>query len=173
MVSPSSSQPDTAERRLQNLGIVLPKAPHPLGAYVEAVQTGNLLFLSGMLPVKDGKAQYIGRLGKEIDEDAGRDALRTATLNALSVAQEHLGSLDRVTKVINVRVYLATSGEFYNLPLVANAASELLRDVFGGDKTSVRSVLGVTSLPLGAPVMLEVTFEVDLLLGRHTYDNFG
>jgi enamine deaminase RidA (YjgF/YER057c/UK114 family) len=109
MVSPCSSQPDNAERRLQALGITLPGAPHPLGPYVEAVQSGNLLFLSGMLPVKDGKAQYVGRL------DAGRDALRTATLNALSAAREHLGSLDRVTKVVGVRVYLATSGEFYNL----------------------------------------------------------
>ena len=161
MVSPSSSQPGTAERRLQSLGIVLPKAPHPLGAYVEAVQTGSLLFLSGMLPVKDGKLQYAGRLGKELDEDAGRDALRTATLNALSVVKEHLGSLDRVTKVVGVRVYLATSGDFYNQPIVADAASELLRDVFGEDKMSVRSVLGVTSLPLGAPVILEVTFEVN------------
>lgn len=161
MVSPSSSQPGTAERRLQNLGIVLPTAPHPLGAYVEAVQTGSLLFLSGMLPVKDGNLQYVGRLGKELNEDAGRDALRTATLNALSVVKEHLGSLDRVTKVVGVRVYLATSGDFYNHPIVAEAASELLRDVFGEDKMSVRSVLGVTSLPLGAPVILEVTFEVN------------
>jgi enamine deaminase RidA (YjgF/YER057c/UK114 family) len=160
MVSPGSSQPGSAEHRLQDLGIALPKAPHPLGAYVEAVQSGNLLFLSGMLPVKDGKAQYVGRLGKELDEDAGRDALRTATLNALSVVKEHLGSLDHVTKVIGVRVYLAISGDFYNQPGVADAASELLRDVFGEDKMSVRSVIGVSGLPLGAPVMLEVTFEV-------------
>jgi enamine deaminase RidA (YjgF/YER057c/UK114 family) len=158
---PSGSQSGSAERRLQELGIVLPKAPHPLGAYVEAVQTGSLLFLSGMLPVKGGELQYVGRLGKELDEDAGRDALRTASLNALSVVKEHLGSLDRVTKVVGVRVYLATSGDFYNHAIVANAASELLRDVFGEDKMSVRSVLGVTSLPLGVPVILEVTFEVN------------
>jgi enamine deaminase RidA (YjgF/YER057c/UK114 family) len=161
MVSPGGSQLGTAEHRLQNLGIVLPKPPHPLGAYVEAVQTGSLLFLSGMLPVKDGKLQYVGRLGKELDEDAARDALRTATLNALSVVKEHLGSLDRVTKVVGVRVYLATFGDFYDHAIVANAASELLRDVFGEDKMSIRSVLGVTSLPLGAPVILEVTFEVN------------
>jgi enamine deaminase RidA (YjgF/YER057c/UK114 family) len=160
MVSPKGSQLDCAERRLQELGIVLPNAPHPLGAYVEAVQTGSLLFLSGMLPIKDGKLQYIGRLGKELDADAGRDALRTATLNALSAAQEHLGSLDRVSKVVRVGVYLATSGDFYNQPIVADAASELLRDVFGEDMMPVRSVLGVAALPLGAPVMLEVTFEV-------------
>ena len=155
------SQPFSAERRLQDLGIVLPSAPHPLGAYVEAVQSGSLLFLSGMLPVKDGKLQFLGRLGKELDESAGRDALRTATLNALSAAKEHLGSLDRVTKVVRVGVYLATSGDFYNQPIVGDAASELLRDVFGEGKMSVRSVLGVASLPLGAPVMLEVTFEVN------------
>jgi enamine deaminase RidA (YjgF/YER057c/UK114 family) len=161
MVSPKDSQQASAERRLQDLGIVLPNAPHPLGAYVEAVQTGSLLFLSGMLPVKDGKLQYVGRLGKELDADAGRDALRTATLNALSAAKEHLGSLDRVTKVVRVGVYLATSGDFYNQPVVADAASEVLRDVFGAGKASVRSVFGVASLPLGTPVMLEVTFEVE------------
>ena len=160
MVGPGGSHPVSAERRLQDLGIVLPKAPHPLGAYVEAVQSGNLLFLSGALPIKDGKPQYIGRLGKELDADAGRDALRTATLNALSAAKQHLGSLDRVRKVIRVGVYLATSGDFYNQPIVADAASELLRDVFGEGKTSVRSVIGVASLPLGVPVILEVTFEV-------------
>ena len=160
MVSPGSSQAGSAEQRLQDLGLVLPKAPHPLGAYVEAVQTGSLLFLSGMLPVKDGKLQYIGRLGKELDAEAGRDALRTSTLNTLSAAKEHLGSLDRVTKVVSVKVYMATFGDFYNQPIVADAASEILRDVFGEDKMSVRSVLGVASLPLGAPVMLEVIFEV-------------
>ncbi|MBB5319338.1 RidA family protein [Tunturibacter empetritectus] len=161
MVSPNSPQPVSAERRLLDLGIVLPNAPHPLGAYVEAVRSGSLLFLSGMLPVKDGKLQSVGRLGRELDESAGRDALRTATLNALSVAKAHLGLLDRVTRVVSVKVYLATAGDFHNQPIVADAASELLRDVFGEDKMSVRSVLGVTSLPLGAPVMLEVTFEVN------------
>ena len=161
MVSLKGSQPASAERRLQELGIVLPNAPHPLGAYVEAVQSGSLLFLSGMLPVKDGKLQFVGRLGKELDESAGRDALRTATLNALSAAKAHVGSLDRVTRVVSVKVYLATHGDFYNQPIVADAASELLRDVFGEDKMSVRSVLGLAALPLGAPVMLEVTLEVD------------
>ena len=161
MVSPGSSQHASAERRLQDLGIVLPNAPHPLGAYVEAVQTGSLLFLSGMLPVKDGKLQFVGRLGKELDESAGRDALRTATLNALSAAKAHVGSLDRVTRVVSVKVYLATHGDFYTQPIVADAASELLRDGFGKDKMSVRSVLGLAALPLGAPVMLEVALEVD------------
>ena len=161
MVNPKSPQPVSVERRLQDLGIVLPDAPHPLGAYVETVQSGSLLFLSGMLPVKDGNIQFVGRLGKELNESVGRDALQIATLNALSAAKAHLGSLDRVTRVVSVKVYLATHGDFYNQPIVADAASELLRDVFGEDRMSVRSVLGVTALPLGAPVMLEVTLEVD------------
>ena len=139
---------------------MLPNAPQPLGAYVETVQTGSLLFLSGMLPVKDGKLQYVGRLGKELDDAAGRDALQTATLNALAAAKAHVSSLDHVTKVVSVKVYLATHGGFYNQPIIADAASELLRDVFGEHMMSVRSVLGVAALPLGAPVMLEVTFEV-------------
>jgi enamine deaminase RidA (YjgF/YER057c/UK114 family) len=161
MVSTGSSQPGRVEQQLRALGVVLPDAPHPLGAYVEAVQSSSLRFLSGMLPVKNGKLQFVGRLGKELDESAGRDALRTATLNALSAARAHVGSLDRVTRVVSVKVYLATDGDFYKQPIVADAASELLRDVFGEDKMSVRSVLGVTALPLGAPVMLEVTFEVE------------
>ena len=141
--------------------MVLPNPPHPLGAYVETVQAASLLFLSGMLPVKDGKLHSVGRLGKELDESAGRDALQIATLNALSAARAHLGSLDRVTRVVSVKVYMATEGDFYNQPIVADAASEMLRDVFGKEKMSVRTVLGVAALPLGAPVMLEVMFEVN------------
>jgi enamine deaminase RidA (YjgF/YER057c/UK114 family) len=113
-----------------------------------------------MLPVKDGKLQFVGRLGKELEESAGRDA-RTATLNALAAAKAHLGSLDRVTRVVSVKVYIATHGDFYDQPTVADAASELLRDIFGAEKISVRSVLGVSALPLGAPVMLEVTLELN------------
>ncbi len=159
-MTPADSVPVSAEKRLQELGIILPSSPRPLGAYVEAVQSGSLLFLSGMLAIKDGKLQYVGRLGKELDADAGRDALRIAALNALSVAKEYLGSLDHVRQVVSVRVYLATVGDFYSQPLIADAASELLRDVFGEGRLSVRSVMGVGSLPLGSPVMLEVTFEV-------------
>ena len=95
---------------------MLPNAPHPLGAYVEAVQSGSLLFLSEMLPIKDDKRQYVGRLAMELDADADRDALRTATLNTLSAAKEHIGSVDHVSKVVRVGVHLATPGDFYNSP---------------------------------------------------------
>jgi enamine deaminase RidA (YjgF/YER057c/UK114 family) len=160
VVSVQGSQASSAERRLQELGIELPAAPTPFGSYVETVQTGNLLFFSGMLPVVDHKPKYVGRLGKELDAEAGRDAVRTAALSVLAAARKHLGSLDRVTRVVRLGVFMATSGDFFDQPRVADGASDLFRDVFGADKMAVRSVIGVASLPLGMPVELEVIFEV-------------
>jgi enamine deaminase RidA (YjgF/YER057c/UK114 family) len=143
-----------------DLGIRLPAPPTPFGTYVEAVQTGNLLFLSGMLPVVDHKPKYLGRLGKELDTEAGRDAAYTAALSALAAARQHLGSLDKVTRVVRLGVFMATSGDFVDQPRVADAVSDLFRDIFGSEKAAVRLVIGVASLPLGMPIELEVIFEV-------------
>jgi enamine deaminase RidA (YjgF/YER057c/UK114 family) len=161
MVSSKGSQLPNAERRLQELGIELPPPPTPFGAYVEAVKTGNQLFLSGMLPAIGHEPKFVGRLGKELDANAGREAVRIAALNVLSAARQKLGSLDKVTHVVRLCVYFATHGDFFDQPRVADAASELFRDVFGEDKTSVRMVLGVASLPLGMPVAVEVILEVE------------
>ena len=160
MVGGKGSQQGDADRRLQELGIQLPTAPMPFGPYVEAVQTGNLLFFSGMLPVVDHKPKYVGRLGKELDVEAGRDAAYIAALGILAAAKEHLGSLDRVTRVVRLGVFIATSGDFFDQPRVADAASELFRDVFGIESLPVRLVIGVASLPLGVPIELDVIFEV-------------
>ena len=160
MVSPKSPQPASAERRLAELGIELTPAPIPLGAYVESVQTGNLLYLSGVLPVIGHEPKFVGRLGREYNVEQGREAARLAALNVLSVARDHLGSLDKVTRVVKLTVYLATEESFLAQPKVADGASELLREVFGEDKLPVRMVLGVASLPLGVPVIVEVVFEV-------------
>ena len=160
MVSPQPSQQGSADRRLLDLGIQLPAAPTPFGTYVETLQTGNLLFFSGMLPVVDHKPKFIGRLGKEFDVEAGREAAYTAALSVLAAAKKHLGSLDRVTRVVRLGVFLATSGDFFEQPKVADAVSDLFRDVFGIEKTSVRLIIGVASLPLGMPVELDVIFEV-------------
>jgi enamine deaminase RidA (YjgF/YER057c/UK114 family) len=149
-----------AEQRLQELGITLPAPPAPFGAYVEAVQTGDLLFVSGMLPTEDREAKVIGRLGAELDVEAARRAAHLAALNVLAVARQHLGSLDRVTRVVRLGVSIATSGDVRDQPKVADAASELLQEVFGKDKSPCRLVYGVASLPLGTPVELEVIFEV-------------
>jgi enamine deaminase RidA (YjgF/YER057c/UK114 family) len=160
MVGTVGPQFGDAERRLQDLGIQLPAPPTPFGSYIEAAQSGNLLFLSGMLPVVDHKPKYLGRLGKELDIEAGRDAAYTAALGALAAAKEHLGSLDRITRVVRLGVFIATSGDFFDQPKVADGASDLFRDIFGSDKMAVRLVIGVASLPLGVPIELEVIFEV-------------
>ncbi len=156
MVTPQAS----AEQRLKNLGIDLPTPPQPFGTYVEAVQTGNLLFLSGMLPTEGRSAKFIGRVGAELDVETGRKAAYLAGLNALAVAREYLGSLDKVTRVIRLGVLVATAGDVRDQPKVADAASDLLQEVFGKEKNPSRLVYGVASLPLGAPVELELIFEV-------------
>ena len=153
-------QPASAESRLAALGIDLPPAPNPLGAYVESVQTGNLLYLSGVLPVIGHEPKFIGRLGKELNVEQGREAARLATVNALSAARNHLGSLDKVARVVKLTTCMATEPDFVAHPKVADASSELLREVFGEEKLPVRMVLGVASLPLGVPVVVELVFEV-------------
>ena len=150
----------TAEQRLGQLGIKLPTPPKPFGIYAEAVQSGNLLFLTGMLPTVGHEAKFIGRIGAELDVEAGRKAAHLATLNAIAVAREYLGSLDKVTRIVRLGVAVATSGDVREHPKVADGASELLQDVFGKDKNPCRLVYGVASLPLGTPVELEVIFEV-------------
>jgi enamine deaminase RidA (YjgF/YER057c/UK114 family) len=149
-----------AEQRLKDLGVTLPAPPEPFGIYAEAVQTGNLLFLTGMLPTEGRRAKFVGRVGAELDVEAGRNAAHLAALNALAVARQHLGSLDKVTRIVRLGVSVATSGDVRDQPKVADAASELLQDVFGNEKNPCRLVYGVASLPLGTPVELEIIFEV-------------
>jgi enamine deaminase RidA (YjgF/YER057c/UK114 family) len=160
MITREDSRHPTAEQRLKELDIKLPTPPEPFGAYVEAVQTGNLLFLSGMLPTEGHAAKMIGRVGAELDVEAGRQAAYLAALNALAVARQHLGSLDKVMRIVRLGVSVATSGDVRDQPKVADAASELLQDVFGKGKSPCRLVYGVASLPLGTPVELELIFEV-------------
>lgn len=159
-IIPAASGPASAEQRLKDLGIKLPTPPEPFGTYVEAVQTGNLLFLTGMLPTEGRSAKFVGRVGAELDVEAGRKAAHLAALNVLAVVREFLGSLDRVMRIIRLGVSVATMGDVRDQPRVADAASELLQDVFGKDKNPCRLVFGVASLPLGTPVELEVIFEV-------------
>jgi enamine deaminase RidA (YjgF/YER057c/UK114 family) len=160
MVTHEDSLPASAEQRLKELDITLPTPPEPFGTYVEAVQTGSLLFLSGMLPTQGHGAKFVGRVGAELDVEAGRRAAHLATLNALAVARQQVGSLDKITRIIRLGVAVATAGDVRDQPKVADAASELLQDVFGKDKSPCRLVYGVASLPLGAPVELELIFEV-------------
>jgi enamine deaminase RidA (YjgF/YER057c/UK114 family) len=154
------SDEESAEFRLKRLGIELPEPPEPFGAYAECVQTGNLLFLTGMLPTEGRSPKFVGRLGAQLTFEEACEAARVAAINALAVARRHLGSLDKVTRVVRLGVSIATSGDVREHPAVADGASELLQDVFGKEKNPCRLVYGVASLPLGTPVELELIFEV-------------
>ena len=145
-----------AEQRLKASGIELPPPPKPLGAYVEAVQVGNLLFVSGALPLQGGVPKFLGRIGADLSIEDGRSAARLAALNALALARQHLGSLDKAQRVARLTVSLATTAEFRDHPKVADAASELFAEVFGADLASTRMVSGVTSLPKGVCAVVEI-----------------
>lgn len=149
-----------AELRLKELGVELPAPPEPFGIYAEAVQTGNLLFLTGMMPTEGRTAKFVGRLGAELSAEDAHAAARLAAINALAVARQHLGSLDKVTRIVRLGVSVATSGDVRTHPQAADGASELLERVFGKEKNPTRLVYGVASLPLGAAVELEIIFEV-------------
>src|SRR6266851_1806053 len=147
--------------RLSELGIVLPAPPTPLGAYVESSDAGNLLFLSGTLPVVNRKLAISGRLGENLSVREGQEAARIASLNALAAAKEHLGDLDRLKKLIKLTVLIATTEKFTEHASVADGASDLFVQIFGRKAGHVRLVYGVQSLPVGAPVIVETVFEIE------------
>ncbi|MDF0663630.1 MULTISPECIES: RidA family protein [unclassified Rhizobium] len=150
-----------AEARLRELALVLPPPPTPFGAYVEAVQAGPLLFLSGMLPVVGHVPKYLGRLGEDLSVEEGYDAARTACLSGLSAARAHLGSLDRIRTIAKLGVYIATTSNFRQHPKVADGASELLSRIFGETRVPPRIVLGASSVPLGMPIEVELVLEIE------------
>jgi enamine deaminase RidA (YjgF/YER057c/UK114 family) len=150
-----------AEARIKELALALPSPPTPFGAYVEAVQSGTLLFLSGMLPVVDHAPRYVGLVGRDLTVADGYAAARTACLNGLAAARSHLGSLNRIRAIAKLGVYIATPEDFREHPKVADGASELLQSIFGAERLPPRIVLGVSSIPLGMPVEIELVLEIE------------
>ncbi|HEV7924404.1 MAG TPA: RidA family protein [Verrucomicrobiae bacterium] len=146
--------------RLDKLGIVLPAPPTPLGAYVESSDAGDLLFLSGMLPVVKRKLSVSGRLGENLSVKQGQEAACIASINALAAAKRHLGSLDRVKKLAKLTVLIATTEQFADHAPVADGASNLFVQIFGPEAGHTRLVYGVQSLPIGAPVIVDCIFEI-------------
>src|SRR5947209_3717571 len=163
MQAPSGNKPSRSSltSRLSELGIVLPAPPTPLGAYVESSDTGNLLFLSGTLPVVNRKLAIAGRLGENLSVREGREAARIASLNALAIAKEHLGDLDRLKKLVKLTVLIATTEQFTEHATVADGASGLFVQIFGSEAGHTRLVYGVQSLPVGAPVIVDTVFEIE------------
>jgi enamine deaminase RidA (YjgF/YER057c/UK114 family) len=148
------------EDKLKEMGIELPEAPAPLGSYVPCVQTGQLLFLSGMLPLRNGKLIRTGRVGDNVTVEEAREDAKSATINALAVIKARLGTLARVKQCIKITGYIASAPDFTEQPKVLNAASDLLFDVFGGPGRHARAAVGVSVLPLNAPVEIAFIFEI-------------
>jgi enamine deaminase RidA (YjgF/YER057c/UK114 family) len=163
MPAPSGSQAiaPSPSSRVSELGIVLPESPMPLGAYVESSDAGSLLFLSGMLPVVNRKLAISGRLGENLSVKQGQEAARIASLNALAAAKQHLGTLDRLKKLVSLTVLIATTEQFVDHAPVADGASNLFVQIFGEEAGHVRLVYGVQSLPVGAPLIVDVIFEIE------------
>jgi enamine deaminase RidA (YjgF/YER057c/UK114 family) len=168
MPAPSGNKPvaGSPSSRVSKLGIMLPAPPTPLGVYVESTEAGNLLFLSGMLPVVDGKLAISGRLGENLSVKDGQEAARIASLNALAVAKHHLGNLDRIKKLVKLTVLMATTEQFSEHAPVADGASNLFVQIFGPQPGHARLVYGAQSLPVSAPVIVDVIFEIEPLHRR-------
>jgi enamine deaminase RidA (YjgF/YER057c/UK114 family) len=149
------------EARLLELGLQLPPPPTPAGLYSPCVQSGNLLFISGQIPTVDGRPAARGKLGAGVATERGAELARICAVNALAIARGHLGSLDRIKRVVRVGAFVASAPNFGDQPEVANGASQLLIDLFGEAGRHARAAVGVAELPRGVPVEVEVVFEVD------------
>lgn len=149
-----------AEQRLRDLGIELPAPATPAGLYAPCVLAGSLLFVSGQLPMADGKVLRQGHCGAEVTVEEGAALARQCSINALATVRAELGSLDRVRRAVRVAGYVASAPGFTDHPLVINGASQVLLDVFGEAGRHARVALGVAELPRGVPVEIEYVFEV-------------
>jgi enamine deaminase RidA (YjgF/YER057c/UK114 family) len=150
----------TIDERLTELGIELPELPQPIGAYVLWVQTGNLLYTSGIGPQERGQFPYRGKVGAGVTVDEGRAAARLCMLNLLSLIKQGAGSLERVERVVKVLGFVASAPGFNDQALVMNGASELLQQVFGERGRHARSAIGVNELPRDIPVEIEMIVEL-------------
>lgn len=148
------------ENKLKELGIVLPILPVPAGFYVPCVQTGNMLFLSGILPLREGKLPRTGRVGEAVSLLEAQEEARQIVLNALSIIKNHLGSLDKIKKCIRLNGYIASADNFTEQPKVLNSASDLLVEIFGESGKHTRTAIGVYVLPLNSPLEIDFIFEV-------------
>ncbi len=151
---------DTILEKLASLGLTLPAVPAPLAAYVNCVRTGNLLFLSGGLPI-DGDKKMIGKVPTDISIEEAKEGARIAILNRLAVIRDVVGSLDKVKQIVTLNGFVSSEPDFYGHPQVINGASELLVEIFGDKGRHSRTALGVAALPLNASVEINLIVEVE------------
>lgn len=148
------------EKKLQSLGFTLPPPPKPVATYVPCVRSGKLLFLSGMIPMVEGKMAKVGKLGKELAIEEGQEMARITLLNALAVIKAECGSLDQIERIVRIGLHVASAEGFTQQSAVANGASDLLVQIFGEPGRHARLALGAAELPLNAPVELEMIVQV-------------
>lgn len=148
-------------QRLEDRGLRLPPAPAPVASYIPVSQSGSIAFVAGQVPMADGQVVHPGKLGTSVSVEMGQDGAGIAALQALSALRDHLGgSLERLTKILQLTVFVAADPEFVEHATVANGASDLLIDLLGPDGRHARFTVGVASLPLGASVEVAMTAEV-------------
>ena len=146
--------------QLASLGLVLPNVPAPVAAYVNCVRSGNLLFLSGGLPI-DGDKKVIGKVPSVVSIEEAKDAARMIILNRLAIIQDEIGSLDKVKQIVALNGFVNCEPDFYNHPQVINGASELLVEIFGDKGKHSRTALGAASLPLNVSVEINLIVEIE------------
>ena len=149
------------EAKLAERGLPLPAAPKPVANYVRAVRTGNLLFLAGHGPSRDGKNQFVGKVGRDLTVEQGYQAAQLVALNCLASAKEALGDLDRVKRVVKLLGMVNCTPDFGQQPQVINGASDLLVDLYGDAGRHARSAVGMGALPGGIAVEIEMVLEVE------------
>jgi enamine deaminase RidA (YjgF/YER057c/UK114 family) len=150
----------SAESRLATLGLELGKPTAPVANFVPTVRTGNLLFVSGQICFANGKVTHVGRVGTECTIEEGQNAARLCVINILAHARNTLGSLDKITRVVQVQGFVNAAPDFAQHPSVINGASDLLVELFGDAGRHSRFAIGVGSLPFNAAVEVAATFEV-------------
>ncbi|OGW26181.1 MAG: LysR family transcriptional regulator [Nitrospirae bacterium GWC2_42_7] len=151
----------TPEEKLKSLDIELQEMPKPLGSYLPFVRTGNLLYLSGMLPLRDGKLIKEGRVGENVTPDDAVQLARAAAINALAVLRYAVGSLNNVKRCVKITGFISSAQDFTGQPKVLNGASDLIFDIFDEAGRHARAAVGVNVLPMNSPIEIEFIFEVE------------
>ncbi len=147
------------EEKLKSLGIILPVPPKPAGSYIPVVITGNLAFVSGQIPIQDGKVAFTGKVPTEKTIEDAQSAARICAINILAQLKANLGSLDRITKIVRVSGFVNSTGDFTEHPKIINAASDLFFEIFGDKGKHSRIAVGVSSLPLNSTVEIDMIVE--------------
>ena len=150
----------TPEERLQELGLTVPEVAKPVAAYIPAIRSGNHVFTSGQLPMRSGELMYTGKVGGEISPEEGVECAQQCALNAIAAVKAEIGDLDLVKRIVKVVAFVASTPDFTGQPGIANGASHLFGEAFGDAGVHARSAVGVSVLPLDAPVEVEIIVEV-------------